>query len=596
MTIGKTVHYQVLVLFVACAMPLFNCSEDNAMSLLDNVDLLHDVGPARQPQHSLVDFREDRKLRTKGGNLLWNLLESDIETSEFVPAARYRHPFRSRGGTDDVSEAGDLKVTDLALTKAIQDGGHPTENCVVPLDHSQELKQLLNMDWLRFGLVVLAALQLILQLYFLPAYLKDRQDMYITSRSPILTVIHSVCGIVMSILACVGFVAALQNFRIVMMVQIWMQSFLVPFLAVPTGLRALRLLSMWRLNSAKKAASELMPLIPDKNQVGFASMFQIEAKMIQSHDDSSEARHVQLACWGATILLLYSIMWYCLSLGRCTVSLVQVYNAIAMNVLSMLWLAFCLFRIRHITDAFRIRNELYAVFWAHLLFSSLQLAAFIVISHSNIMPAVATRVGYLSYAIVGTVWPVFAVYSQLVFPLQLRKRVERYRSKVAKNEMAFRSRFDDPVQREIFFKYLDLEFSAELYLFWRDVEVFRSLPAASTREAGRIIYTKYARDGAMLDVKLDKDLQLESSWNMQSASIGPDMFDVAQNAIYVKMLSAFPRYLHFVALNPTVLPKVSDAPAIAVQDKQTIYSQQSTDSIASDADNMSLILHAGTNK
>merc|ERR1712093_582363 len=33
------------------------------------------------------------------------------------------------------------------------------------------------------------------------------------------------------------------------------------------------------------------------------------------------------------------------------------------------------------------------------------------------------------------------------------------------------------------------------------------------------------------------------------------MFDAAQNAVYVKMLCAFPRYLHFKFLHPDVLPE-----------------------------------------
>merc|ERR1712054_384075 len=91
------------------------------------------------------------------------------------------------------------------------------------------------------------------------------------------------------------------------------------------------------------------------------------------------------------------------------------------------------------------------------------------------------------------------------------------------------------------------------------------------------MYNKFIRNGAMLDVRLDEDLVLESSWNMHSLEvIGSGMYDAAQNAVYVKMLCAYPRYLHFIALNPGVLPqppKISaspPAPSILGQESSTL--------------------------
>jgi len=599
----------ISTLVLISAVPLSHCAQQGDGH--DPISLLLTKSPPpsshSKPHGSVQQLLNEATQKTSnhadGGDILNSFLVKlgeDIQTSK---NHLQESSTLTRAQSDLVQDKGSTMRHDTLLAqvveaiKSISDRVDKVNTCLVLDGPPKELNTLLDTEWLRISLVALTALQLVVQLYLLPAYLRDRDDMFLSSRSPILTAMHSISGIIMSVLSCVGYTAAMQSFSVVMMIYIWMQSFLVPLLAVPTALRAHRLLCTWRLNGAKTAASELMPLMADKSQVGFASIFQIESKMVQSRLDASESRHVQLACWGGVILLLYSLMWYCLTLGRCTVSIIQAYNAMAITALSITWLLISVFRVRHITDAFRIRNELYALLAIHTLFGGAQLAAFVIICTPTHMPELAVAVAYVSYAYIGVLWPLFCAYSQLMFPLGLRKRIERYRTKIAKNEMAFRNRFDDPVHREIFFKYLDLEFASELWLFWKDVEVFRTLAGPSTiREAARVMYNKYCRDGAMLDVKLDYDLQLESSWNMHSMSTGPQMYDVAQNAVYVKMLSAFPRYLHFVALNAAILPKppklASAAPgasessfeADAVSETRLVQDEQSGLSASSEGD------------
>lgn len=421
---------------------------------------------------------------------------------------------------------------------------------------SSDLNNYLNENAIRACMIGFTCFLLLLKLYLLPSYLNSRESIYVRNRSPILVAIHSAAGMMVSVLCCVGFSSAQVKFDSILKLFVFMQSFLVPLLGLITALRSLRLVAMFKLNCAKLSASETMPLTTEKSQTGWNSVFQVESKMLHSITAVSETRYVQLTIWSTIMLLLYSIMWVFLAEGTCDMQLVQTYNAIGVSGLSILGVIGTVVQLNGTKEAFRLVLELRTMALLHILFAVPQLTAFCFFTIPNLVSSQIGAIAYVTYASIGVVWPVAAAMAQLYFPLALHERVDRYRRKVSKNEAVFRARFEDKANREVFFTYLDLEFCSELWLLWKEVESFRSLPNSTIRTAARVMYNKFVRKGAMLDVKLDDDLVLESSWNMHSLEmIGSGMYDAAQNAVYVKMLCAFPRYLHFIALNPGVLPQ-----------------------------------------
>jgi hypothetical protein len=504
--------------------------------------LTHRVRPKREPRRPQLQARHGSVKVPQ--DLMDHLIEIYSQIGESEDGSE-SEPKRDESRDEILTQMN--KATEPAQTNV--------DECITYKKASPELNDYLNENAARASMIGFTCLQLVIQLYLLPSYLNSRESIYIRNRSPILVAIQSVGGMALSVLCCVGFSSAEVKYESILKLFVFLQSFLVPLIALLTALRSLRLAAMFKLNCAKISASETMPLTTEKSQSGWSSVFQVESKMIQSVAAASETRFLQLTVWSTIVLLLYSVMWVFLAEGKCDMQLVQTYNAIGVSALSIGGLMIGVVQLNGTREAFRMAYELKMTAFLHILFAVPQLAAFCLFT-IDLVASDISAIAYVTYASIGVVWPITTACVQLYFPLALQERVDRYRRKVSKNEAAFRARFDDKANREVFFAYLDLEFCSELWLFWKEVEAFRTLSPAVLRTAARVMYNKFIRNGAMLDVRLDEDLVLESSWNMHSLEvIGSGMYDAAQNAVYVKMLCAFPRYLHFVALNPGILPQ-----------------------------------------
>jgi len=451
-----------------------------------------------------------------------------------------------------------------------------SKHCAESAVPSHNIVDFVRTKWVGGGLMAVLILNIATQSYLLYGYLTESSNIVIERRSPMLVTIHVVLGTLMSVLvytlACVGFNVAHKhdNFAVVMRFCIWTQSFFSPMLAVATISRVLRLRAMARHNEEKPAAAELMPLHSSRSDSSYSNgldLFMMEGKMIRIRSELSERRYSHFAGALGFVVFLYSTLFYLFALGKCEVDVIQSYNAVSMCLLSMLamgiWCCMMLWSsgdTNGALEAFEVRDELTGMIIAHMLLGGAQLAAFAIFAMPGLVGDQGFAIAYVVWAYIGVLWPLLVSYTQLYRPLALHEGIERYRSKISKNESAFQKAFTLKEYRERFFQYLDLEFSTELWLFWTDVERFRSLGESATAgtslsEAARVLFNKYARPGAALDVELDRDLQLESSWNMHTMSSDATMFDAAQNAVYVKMLCAFPRYLHFKFLHPDVLPE-----------------------------------------
>jgi hypothetical protein len=385
-------------------------------------------------------------------------------------------------------------------------------------------------------------------------FLKERNNIFMRDRSPLLTALACVIGMFVSVLSCAGYnMLSVAQYQTVMKLYVMLQNFFFPALVIPLCLRAWRLVALHKLNQDKSQAAALMPLELDKTKSGFGSVYEAEILMISRRKEVSETRYIQLALWAMGLILLYSLMWYFLGVGDCISADIQTYNSLGVGAISLVCMVACTFRARRVVEAFKIKREMYIGAFLNLLLGTAVLVSFALVRLPQLMEGKHQIVAFACYHYLLIIWLLLCVVFTISLPLMLWRNVEHYKQRLVNIEKDFRMRFKDKGQREVFFRYLELELSSELYLFWEEIEAFRALPkGGAQREAARIIYNKFVRDGAMLEVGLDYDLQLESSWNLHS-TISSDMYDVAQDAIYVKMLRAYPRYLHFIALNPDVL-------------------------------------------
>lgn len=423
----------------------------------------------------------------------------------------------------------------------------------LPLPKSQ-IDEIMDYDWLKGGLIGLACIHLAVQLYLLPVFIKERNNVFMRHRSPLLTALGCICGMFVSVLSCAGYnMLSVPQYQTVMKLYVMLQNFFFPALIVPVCLRAWRVVALHKLNQDKSQAAALMPLELDKTKSGFGSVYEAEILMISRRKEVSEIRYIQLAVWAMALILLYSLMWYFLGVGDCIAADIQTYNSLAVGAIALACMVGCTLRVRRTVEAFKIKREVYVGCLLHLILGSAVLVSFAFVRLPKLMDGKHQIAAFAAYHYILITWLLLSVVFTVSLPLILWRNVERYKQRLVNMEKDFRMRFKDRAHREVFFRYLELELSSELYLFWEEIEAFRSLPkGGGQREAARIIYNKFIRDGAMLEVGLDYDLQLESSWNLHS-TISADMYDVAQDAIYVKMLRAYPRYLHFIALNPDVL-------------------------------------------
>lgn len=443
---------------------------------------------------------------------------------------------------------------------------------------SEHMKELVHTQWLGWGLLVLVIVQVAVTGYFLAAFYKERRDIYLSSRSPKLILMHVLTGGAMSIcmytLVCVGFEVAHQagNFAIVVRLCIFVQTFFVPMLAAPIAMRATRLYATAKVNARKVSVSDSMPVSKIRSSsVSSGMKSKATTAMFEANRETVETRYVQLVGWVGLVVMSDATLFFFYSLGKCEVDMVQTYNAIAVSIGGMAVLGYCIYRVRDVPEAFSIVPELYAMGALQILLGCLQLGVFVPYAMPEVVSEYVFAYCFVAWGYLGVFTPLLTAYTELYRPLVLSESVSRYREQInSKNDIAFRVQtLGNPEQREIFFQYLDREFLSQMWLFWKDVETFRDL---SSREVGqlnevaRLVYSKYINEGAPLDVELDDDLRIECSWNMQPTHVRADVFDAAQHSVFVKMLCAFPRYLHFKALHPEAFPTTHSLLSASDQD------------------------------
>jgi len=204
-------------------------------------------------------------------------------------------------------------------------------------------------------------------------------------------------------------------------------------------------------------------------------------------------------------------------------------------------------------EAFGLQRELVLLTLINLI-SLIASAVYVCIlpDHSPIVSWLAVA----HYATPVSAWLVLCVSSVSLF---LR------RMKVPAGQLsAFDDMFMSRSLHQAFEQYLHLEFSAELMMFWQDVDRYKeqfSDPETPTNEAvaqnalrkdmvrkakmgimARNIFNKYIRTGAMLDIQALGILRSEIQHRVTSNSISLGMFDSAQDHVYERMRLCYSRY------------------------------------------------------
>lgn len=159
--------------------------------------------------------------------------------------------------------------------------------------------------------------------------------------------------------------------------------------------------------------------------------------------------------------------------------------------------------------------------------------------------------------------------------------------------------FDDLFMNEParakFREYLDLEFSAQLYLFWQHVEDYAEAFNAKdeeVEEAGsnpakgqsalrkdmvrkakmgimaRNIFQKYIRPNAPLNVCVPSTLRAEITNRVNNNSISVNIFEAAQNHVYEQMRSSYPMFCEHVDAQKHT--KLDDVAHVHMQSRTTI--------------------------
>ena len=117
--------------------------------------------------------------------------------------------------------------------------------------------------------------------------------------------------------------------------------------------------------------------------------------------------------------------------------------------------------------------------------------------------------------------------------------------------------------RPIFEEWLKADHSYENYLFWKDVEEYKQLPADQMQAAAKTILGRYFELGSDYEINTDHHQKIALKERMEHPTL--DMFDEIQISIFLLMrLDSYPKFLEsdaFAAAQGKTLPqKLVDDP------------------------------------
>lgn len=415
---------------------------------------------------------------------------------------------------------------------------------------------------------VLLGILLILFVCFLISITKFRSSPNIAARSPKLLVASAILTVVAMLTVTVSVMVG-SEWRLQVSCMLWTQSFALPLLML---IQLLRMIRFGRLRESHKLKLELSKETPVHSgaaggEAGDTSnaMYHTRDRLLECEEQLALLRphtrekrmFVMLSVAGAVLLGLACVWQFGISL--CSVFESSMLGLLIWSALPLLiWLLQVgqLVRLRSIRDAFFLKLEFGVVTSvnAAYLLSQAPLALLL----SNKQPPLILLIEAHATAT--------ALLLVLVASVQLACLMMAMR----KGKVGYVQSFDDfvldPVSREFFSEFMEMEMNSAWVLFWQDALAYKMMLSSHGEKAcphdiqamhecvARNIYSKYVRAGAMMDVRLDMPLRQEVAFRINTSKIGITVFDAAIDSVSERLQTAYVRFLrHPLSVNAMTL-------------------------------------------
>jgi len=430
------------------------------------------------------------------------------------------------------------------------------------------LATLVGQSFGYWALLGLTGVYLILAIALIAVYFNRRAHPAVSPRSPLFVQISAFSGFLVMLAMGIGRnIFLLRGFYNSMDVYDWVQNVGLPILLIPQFLRAHRLRALHGAHNEKMRAAKQW-LVDDVSS-SKDRQYEMEAQLKQDGRRNAELRYALHFVWICMLLFGYAAVWQWAITSCRILHTSETLVTVGLNVILTVGYWLTIWLLRAFDEPFLVKTELYII---GALCTGFQLAQAVIIvtthtAHAEDSWANAFPISF-EYHCAVSAWIMLMLVAELALVAHAT-RVPRP-PKFNKNEIfdSFSDFFNNEIGRKYFEQYLDLELCSESVLFWSDVEAYRqrfsgarridgdhtnSLPPpveeksvkaedAKMRIVARNIYTKYIKDGSMLDLNLDQSLVLEIGDRLTS-NISAYLFDAAQDAIYVKMSQIYQRFL-----------------------------------------------------
>lgn len=413
-----------------------------------------------------------------------------------------------------------------------------------------ELDKLIGTKQLYWALEAVSGVYVLLIAALFVISFKYRNHPAVAPRSPLFVTISAFSGLLVLVAMGIGRnFFSLTSFYSFMDVYDWVQNVGIPVFLIPQFLRAFRLKALHNTHVEKLRAAQQWPV--DSVSSSRDKQHELESALKRDRQSNSELRYAPHFVCVLLLLFSYAAVWqWAVTSCRILHNGDTVLTIILNTTLILGYIATCFF-INSVDEAFGVKQELCTIGVISILFLAAQGG---VIYHTRTQHANDSW----AFAFPITVSYHYAVSSWVLAvglcTLWMTVRAVRPPPSSHKSE-PFSDFFSNPINRNYFEQYLSLEFSSEYVLFWMDIESFRSrfsathiqgnadkAEEAKMRVVARNIYNKYIREGSIIDLSLDRQLELEMDHRLAS-NITAYLFDAAQDAIYVRMSQMYNRFL-----------------------------------------------------
>jgi hypothetical protein len=416
------------------------------------------------------------------------------------------------------------------------------------------------------ALTVFGIVYFVLFFITIPLFLHRRHNPVIAHRSPMFAVAGNVAGMtVVGIMMMSRNLFSYTSYAEVMHLYEWAQNCFLPMVFVCLYARFLRLHKMSVLEDEKIRFATFGEAPSDAahgKQRGGRGEHQLEVHLLEKRAALMEENQLWYLVPACFSLAGLALVWE-FFITNCHIQREQ--DAL-MALGTTCTLAAILVPLASLVKGARVGFGVRRELWAAALVSALCSVALVILfvlmkgwqhrfDHAPTMMS--------AYHIFVVTWMTGLLLITAVWPLLLsRERAvpQQFSPASASPLRDFGEVFEMAQGRAYLFAHLASEFASELMLFHAAVEDFRlkhasegedtfekaqndSKAAAAMKEDAKRLYNSYVREGGPLAVPLTYDTVLECGYRLHGQT-GADMFDACQDAVYVKMMRSYHRFLH----------------------------------------------------